>query len=84
MSRITILFLALIGHSILVASAAKIPISHFKTLLYREPPLLSETISPQAPVLEYIEQNVDNFNPTNDATYRMVCRPRNVLEIAVC
>ncbi|XP_037040840.1 putative serine protease K12H4.7 [Bradysia coprophila] len=70
MSRIAII-LAIIGHSILMASAAKIPISHFKTLLFREPPLLSQTIRPQAPVLEYIEQNVDNFNPNNDATYRM-------------
>lgn len=72
MTRLTILFVTIIGTSILIASAAKIPISHFKTLIYREPPLRSRTISPQAPVLEFIEQNVDNFNPNNDATYRMV------------
>ncbi|XP_037029560.1 thymus-specific serine protease-like [Bradysia coprophila] len=71
MLRLTILFATVIGPAILMASAEKIPIGKFKTLLYREPPISSEAISPQAPVLEYIEQNVDNFNPNNDDTYQM-------------
>lgn len=72
MLRLAISFVAIIGPVILTASAANVPISQFKTLLYREPPILSDAISPQAPVLEYIDQNVDNFNPNNEATYRMV------------
>lgn len=72
MLRLDILFVAIIGPVILTALAANVPISQFKTLLYREPPILSDAISPQAPVLEYIDQNVDNFNPNNEATYRMV------------
>lgn len=68
-----IVFVSIIGQVILMANAAKIPISHFKTLLHREPPI-PEAQSPRIPVLEYVEQNVDNFNPANDDTYQMVCR----------
>lgn len=77
MLRLTI-FVAIIGQAILMTCAGKIPISHFKTLLYREPPV-PEPKSIQSPVEEYVEQNVDNFDPNNDATYQMVmCRLRKL------
>lgn len=67
----TAIFVALIGHAVFMASATKIPISHFNKLLHREPPIpVAKT--PRIPVLEHIEQKVDNFDPTNDATYQMV------------
>lgn len=71
MLRVAVI-LAIFGQVITIACAAKIPIGHFKTRLYREPPI-PEQKSTLAPVLEYIEQNVDNFDPANDATYQMVC-----------
>lgn len=67
----TVIFLVLIGQAILMASAIKIPINHFNKLLHRGPPI-PEAKTPRMPVLEYIEQRVDNFDPNNDATYQMV------------
>lgn len=64
-------YVAIIAQAILMTCAIKIPISHFKTLLNREPPI-PEAKSPRIPQLEYIEQKVDNFDPNNDATYQMV------------
>lgn len=66
------IIVAILGQVITIACAAKIPIGQFKTRIYREPPI-PEQKGTLAPVLEYIEQNVDNFDPTNDATYQMVC-----------
>lgn len=54
-----------------VALAVKIPVSQFNSRIYREPPI-PDAKSPRVPVLEYVEQDVDNFDPNNDATYRMV------------
>lgn len=70
MVRLAII-VAVIGQAIVMASAGKIPLSHFKTQIYREPPI-PEAKSIKAVELEYIEQRVDNFDPTNDATWQMV------------
>lgn len=75
MLRVTIVVLILV-QAISMACAAKIPLSRFKSRVYREPPVSGDARgeqSIQAPVLEYLEQNLDNFDPTNDATWQMVC-----------
>ncbi|KAJ6639188.1 putative serine protease K12H4.7 [Pseudolycoriella hygida] len=68
--RVPIL-LAVIGQVICFVCSAKIPVSHFKNLLYREPPV-PEPKTPRLPELEYVEQRLDNFNSNNEATFQMV------------
>lgn len=51
--------------------AVKIPLTQFKTEIYREPPIYGP-IRTTAVELEYVEQRLDNFDPTNDATWQMV------------
>lgn len=58
---------AIVGH----ACSIKIPLSQFKAEIYREPPVYGP-IKTTAVELEYVEQRVDNFDPTNDATWQMV------------
>jgi len=53
------------------ALTTKIPLRHFKTQINREPEIISNMKSTAAVELEYIEQQVDNFDPTNDATWQM-------------
>lgn len=71
MFRLAIIVLIFV-QALSITCAAKIPVSQFKNRIYREPPI-PEAKTPRIPELEYIEQKVDNFDPTNDATYQMVC-----------
>lgn len=67
-----VILVVILMQAISITWAVKIPITQFKNRIYREPPI-PEAKTPRVPELEYIEQNVDNFDPTNDATYQMVC-----------
>lgn len=51
--------------------AIKIPLTQFKTEIHREPPIYGP-IRTTTVELEYVEQRVDNFDPTNYATWQMV------------
>ncbi len=62
-----ILIAAVVGQ----ACGIKIPLNQFKAEVYREPPIYGP-IRTTAVELEYVEQRVDNFDPTNDATWQMV------------
>ncbi|XP_037044551.1 putative serine protease K12H4.7 [Bradysia coprophila] len=58
--------LAIVGR----ACTIRIPLIQFKSEVYREP-LIDGPIRTTAVELEYVEQRVDNFDPTNDATWQM-------------
>jgi len=62
-----VVIIAVIGQ----ACAVKIPISHLKTRIYREPPIIYDQQSTAAVELEYIQQRLDNFDPTNNGTWQM-------------
>lgn len=49
----------------------KIPSAQFKAELHREPPIYGP-IRTTAVEQEYVEQRLDNFDPTNNATWQMV------------
>lgn len=65
--RLLLLLVAIVGPVYTI----KIPLTHLKSKIYREPPIYGP-IRTTAVELEYVEQRVDNFDPTNDATWQMV------------
>lgn len=64
-----IVIVAIIGQ----AFAVKIPLSQLRGQAFREP-YIPEQQSIADVELEYVEQRLDNFDPTNDATWQMVGR----------
>lgn len=62
-----LIIVAIIGQAFTV----KIPLSQLRNQVHREPPI-PEQQSIADVELEYVEQRVDNFDPTNNATWQMV------------
>lgn len=62
-----IVIVAIIGQAL----AVKITLSTLRSGIYRDP-LFTEQESIADVELEYIEQRLDNFDQTNDATWQMV------------
>lgn len=67
----TKLLLAAILASIVLQSEAFFGFTTNGSFINREPPIYPQR-STRAVELEYIDQLVDNFNPQNSDTYRMV------------